>query len=282
MTTEQAGELAIRSGDDVLLSGEQSGEGPAIVLLHGLTATRRYVVMGSRALERSGHRVVTYDARGHGRSSPSPSRSYTYPDLAEDLERVLDGAGLERAVLAGASMGAHTAVRFALAHPERVQALGVITPAFDPEHPIGERELADWDALARGLREGGVEGFVAAYDLSGVPEEWRERIETVLRQRLGAHEHPRAVADALEAVPRSRPFERIEELRAIAVPTVVVGSRDEPDPGHPLAAAERYAAAIPGAKLIVEEESSPPRSPIAWQGGQLSKLLGELIAHLDT
>ena len=57
----------------VRLAGEQAGEGTPIVLLHGLTATRRYVVMGSRALERSGHRVIAYDARGHGRSSPPPS-----------------------------------------------------------------------------------------------------------------------------------------------------------------------------------------------------------------
>ena len=42
----------------VTLAGEEAGEGTAVVLLHGLTATRRYVVMGSRALERSGHRVV--------------------------------------------------------------------------------------------------------------------------------------------------------------------------------------------------------------------------------
>jgi pimeloyl-ACP methyl ester carboxylesterase len=281
--TEQGSELTIRSSSaDVLLSGEQSGEGPTIVLLHGLTATRRYVVMGSRVLERSGHRVIAYDARGHGRSSPAADGDYTYGALAGDLELVLDQAGLERAVLAGASMGAHTAVRFALAHPERVQALGIITPAFNPDRPAEVEELAGWDRLARGLREGGVEGFVAAYDLSEVPEGWRERIETVLRQRLGAHQHPEAVADALEAVPRSRPFESMDELGALEVPTVVVASRDEPDPGHPLEVGERYAAAIPGARLIVEEQTSPPRSPIAWQGGQLSKILGELTTQVDT
>ena len=53
----------------VTLAGEEAGEGIPVVLLHGLTATRRYVVMGSRALERSGHRVISYDARGHGQSS---------------------------------------------------------------------------------------------------------------------------------------------------------------------------------------------------------------------
>ena len=55
----------------------EAGEGTPVVLLHGLTATNRYVVMGSKALERSGHRVIAYDARGHGRSDPAPSRTPT-------------------------------------------------------------------------------------------------------------------------------------------------------------------------------------------------------------
>ncbi len=273
--------LAVRS-DGVVLSGEQSGEGQAIVLAHGLSATRRYVVMGSRALERSGHRVIAYDARGHGRSSPAPERAYGYEHLALDLEAVLDAAGLQSAVIAGASMGAHTALRFALAHPERVRALAIITPAFDPERTLSAAELSGWDALARGLREGGVEGFVHAYDLTGVSEAWRGTLERVLRQRLSAHEHPGAVADALEVVPRSRPFEAMGALGAIEVPVVVVASRDGADPGHPLAVGERYAAAIPGARLLVEDQGPPARSPIAWQGGQLSKVLSELVAEVGT
>jgi pimeloyl-ACP methyl ester carboxylesterase len=273
--------LTVRSGE-VLLAGEQSGEGPAVLLLHGLSATRRYVVMGSRTLERSGHRVIAYDARGHGRSDPAPGRAYGYAQLAGDLGAVLDAAGVERAILAGASMGAHTAVRFALEHPARVAALALITPAYQPDRPSSEQELARWDALADGLRDGGVDGFVRAYDLDGVPEAWRATVETVLRQRLGAHQHPEAVADALEVVPRSRAFEDLGELAAITVPTVVVASRDEADPGHPLAVGERYAAAIPGARLLVEDEGPPARSPIAWQGGQLSKALVELAtrAHM--
>jgi len=99
----------------------------------------------------------------------------------------------------------------------------------------------------------------------------------VLRQRLSAHDHPLAVADALEAIPRSRPFEAWEDLAAIRVPVVVVASRDEADPGHPLAIAERYAAAIPGAELVVEDSGPPTRSPIAWQGGQLSRVLAGLL-----
>jgi 3-oxoadipate enol-lactonase len=109
-----------------------------------------------------------------------------------------------------------------------------------------------------------------------VPAAWRATVATVLRQRLAAHEHPAAVADALEVVPRSTPFDGLAQLRAISVPTLVVGSRDEADPDHPLAVAERYAAAIPGAELLVEPPGPPARSPIAWQGGQLSRALAEL------
>ena len=109
-----------------------------------------------------------------------------------------------------------------------------------------------------------------------MPAAFRATVETVLRQRLAAHEHPEAVADALRVVPRSRPFAGLDALAALAVPTVVVGDRDEPDPGHPLAVAEAYARAIPGAELVVEE---PGRSPIAWQGGQLSRVVAGLAAR---
>jgi pimeloyl-ACP methyl ester carboxylesterase len=284
MVPSTASQLSVTTDDGVLLSGEQAGSGPAVVLLHGLTATRRYVVMGSRLLERSGLRVIAYDARGHGRSAAAPEHdAYGYARLACDLRDVLDALEVQRAILAGASMGAHTALAFALAHPERVAGLGVVTPAFDPGSPAlppaggaGAR-----DPLAQGLREHGVEGFVAAYDFSSVPEAWRATVETVIRQRLAAHEHPEAVADALETVPRSRPFERMDELAGIAVPTVVVASRDEVDPGHPLALAERYAATIPSAELKVEDGGPPVRSPIAWQGGQLSKLLLALAERVS-
>ncbi len=265
--------------DGVVLAGDETGEGVPIALLHGLTATRRYVVMGSKALERSGHHVVAYDARGHGRSSPAPTRAaYTYDDLGRDVEAVLDARGIERAVLAGASMGAHTLLWLALNVPERVAGLVVITPAYDPATHDEEGRFERWDALADGLEHGGVEGFIAASGDSDLPESWQETVAKVTRQRLSQHSHLDAVADALRAVPRSRPFGAIDELARIAVPVTVVASADEPDPGHPQAVGEAYAAAIPGARLVLDE---PGRSPIAWQGSQLSKVIAEVAAKAD-
>jgi pimeloyl-ACP methyl ester carboxylesterase len=256
--------------EGVRIAGEESGEGAPVVLLHGLTATRRYVVMGSTALQRSGHRVIAYDARAHGHSDPAPGPDdYGYPRLADDLLAVLDARGFDRAVLAGASMGAHTLTRFALDHPGRVAGLVVITPAFDPDEDQ-EHRFDRWDRLSKGLRDGGVEGFVEAYGTPPVPEKWRETIDRVLHQRLSAHDHPDALADALRAVPRSRPFERWEDLEGIDAPAVIVVSRDDVDPEHPFAIGRRYAEAIPGAELVTEDEGA---SPLAWQGAQVSKVI---------
>jgi len=271
-------ELTIAASDGTVLAGEEEGEGPPVVLVHGLTATRRYVVMGSRALQRAGHRVVAYDARGHGASAPASSGGYAYDALAGDLLAVLDDRGVQRAVLAGASMGAHTLLRLALDHPERAAGLVVITPAYLPESTSDPERLAMWDRLAAGLREGGVEGFMAASDFSSIPENWRETVTRVICQRLSRHEHPEAVADALEAVPRSQPIADLRALTDIAQPTVVVGSRDEADPTHPLATARLYADLLPEARLVVEDEGS---SPLAWQGGQLSRVITELAARSD-
>jgi pimeloyl-ACP methyl ester carboxylesterase len=255
---------------EVDLAVEEAGEGRPVVLLHGLTASRRYVVMGSRVLEREGHRVVAYDARGHGGSAPG--EVYDYAALCRDLEAVMDDRGIDRAVLAGASMGAHTLLRFALEHPERAAAVVAITPAHDPDDVDDGDRLARWDALAAGLRAGGVEGFVEAYGDPGVPEQWRDTVLKVIRQRLAVHEHPEAVADALEQVPRSVPFAALADLEAIEVPAVVVASRDEADPGHPYAVGQAYAEALPQGRLVSEEAG---KSPLAWQGSQVSRVIAE-------
>ena len=84
------------------------------------------------------------------------------------------------------------------------------------------------------------------------------------------------MADALQAVPRSHPFGELEELRALSMPAAVVASEDEADPDHPRAVGEAYAAEIPGARLVTDE---PGRSPVAWQGSQLSRIIAEVAAR---
>jgi 3-oxoadipate enol-lactonase len=82
------------------------------------------------------------------------------------------------------------------------------------------------------------------------------------------------VADALQAVPRSAAFDGLDALARIAAPTLVVGSRDDLDPDHPLAVAQEYVRRIPDARLVVEAEGE---TPLAWRGGQLSRTILDFI-----
>jgi diaminopimelate decarboxylase len=62
----------------------------------------------------------------------------------------------------------------------------------------------------------------------------------------------------------------------LTVPAAVVASSDEADPEHPQAIGEAYADAIPGAELVLDE---PGRSPIAWQGSQVSKVIARVAGR---
>lgn len=244
------------------------------MLLHGLTATRRYVIHGSRALERAGFDVCAYDARGHGASDPPADGSYEYEALAADLDAIGEAvAGNETLRLAGHSMGAHTLARYALDHPGRVAALAFLGPVTVGGTPPPE-EIEGWDELAEGLEAGGVGGFIETYAKRPWPAEWRDTVIRITRERLEQHRDLGAIAAALRAVPRSVPFSSLSELGGLTCPVLVVASHDEADPGHPYAVAEQWADAIPGAKLISEE---PGASPLTWQGGRLARALAEFF-----
>jgi len=265
----------VRSGDVVLAIEDSGGSGRPIVLAHGLTATRRYVLHGSRMLERAGYRVIAYDARGHGESgAPGDRGAYSYPELVADLGAVLDRLEIERAVLGGVSMGAATTLAFALEHPERADALIQITPAHLGSTTHSPTSPKRWDELAGGLERNGVDGFVRAYGGPPVEDRFKSIVERAVRQRLERHQDPRAVADALRVVVRSVPFESIDDLERIRVPALIVASRDDADPEHPYAVAKEYARRIPGAELASEE---PGSSPLAWRGAQLSRVIAAFL-----
>lgn len=266
------------AGERPTLRGEVAGEGPPVVLCHGLTASRRYVVHGSRTLQRAGHAVVGYDARGHGESDPAPpGQGYGYPELVGDLEAVLAATVGERPfVLAGHSMGAHTALAYALRRPPRLRGLAAIGPAYTGGEPA--ESLAFWDGLAAALEAGGVEAFLDYLDREqGFDPAWREPVLRFTRERMLLHRHPEALVEALRQVPRSRPFESLAELEGLELPALVVASHDQADPGHPRRVAEAYAERLPQARLVGEAEGE---SPLAWQGGRLSREIAAFCAEL--
>jgi pimeloyl-ACP methyl ester carboxylesterase len=266
---------SLPDGGELVLDGEIAGQGPPVVLLHGLSATRRNVVQGSRALLRRGYRLIAYDARGHGASSPAPS--YTYPGLIEDLEAVLAEVGVERVALVGSSMGAATGMAFALRHPERTVALVQITPAYNGEARTGNVDDGAWDAMASGLEEGGVDAFVDVAQPANAGEGWKQIAREAVRQRMERHEHPLEVAQALRQMPRSAAWDGLEALRQVQTPVLIVASRDEMDHLHPMAIAREYERLLPNAELVVEEEG---KSPLAWQGARLSGVIADFFERV--
>ena len=249
------------------------------MLLHGLTATRRYVVMGSRALERSGHRVLAYDARGHGRSAPGAGRRLR---LRAPRRRPRRGArrGRHRARGARGRLDgrAHALCASRSSTPSAWPALALITPAFDPARraPSARAGAAGTRSRAGCARAASRASSRRTTSTRVPPSAGARRSRRVLRQRLSAHEHPRRSPTRSKSCRARAPFESLGELAAIAAPTVVVASRDEADPGHPLAVGERYARARSRARGWSSSARPPARSPIAWQGGQLSRVLAEL------
>jgi pimeloyl-ACP methyl ester carboxylesterase len=258
----------------ITLEGEQAGEGPPVVLLHGLSATRRNVVQGSRALIKRGYRLISYDARGHGASSPAPR--YEYRDLLADLSAVLDHLEIERAALVGSSMGAATAMAFALEHPERVPALVQITPAYTGYARTGDVDGSQWERLATAL-DGGVAEFVEVAQPPGLPERWRQVAREATRQRMERHEHLDAVGQALREIPGSVAWKGLDALSSLEVPVLIVGSQDDADRLHPLGVAEEYARKLPNAELVVEDKGD---SPLAWQGARLSNAIAEFFERV--
>ena len=232
------------------IAGEEVGEGPPVVLLHGITATRRYVVHGSLALPRAGHKLITYDARGHGESDPAPpGGGYGYEDLASDLGAVLSGAGGApgRGRRPLARLPHHGDVRAGAPRGTRGRGL----------HRAGEPRPA---AAGRGARPLGpawrTASSRAAWTASCAPtgrtSTWPRSGASaccaITRERIGRHRNPHAFAAALREVPRSLPFEGMAELESLAVPALVVASHDDADPGHPYAVAEAWAEALPSAR----------------------------------
>jgi len=276
LSAEEHRELEVSSPTGPRLAAWERGarNAPPVILMHGLSMTSQQAFGSTSPILAAGFRAIAYDARGHGASDPAVNPDeYGYDYLLEDLTAVMDRCGAERAVVAGISMGAHTALRLSLEQRERVLGLAVISPAYDPDNHPGEENTAEALALAAGVRSRGAAGFAEAMRMpAGFARDTatQKTAEGFTRRSVERHGHLDAVADAIECSLGSRPFGSLEELAAITVPTVVVGSHDDLDTRHPLALARIYAAALEGCDFVCEEKGRPP---LGWGGRRLTALI---------
>jgi pimeloyl-ACP methyl ester carboxylesterase len=105
------------------------GEGPDVLLLHGLGATKASFLDTAAALSRQGYRVHAPDLPGFGASSKPATASYGPAFFAESMVGLMDAMEIDRAHIVGNSMGGRTAIEIGLRHPERVNALALLCPA---------------------------------------------------------------------------------------------------------------------------------------------------------
>src|SRR6185436_7598951 len=106
------------------------GSGPPLVLLHGFTGNgENWKLVFPNGID--GHRVITVDLRGHGRST-NPSRRFTFRECARDMLGLLDQLGIDRFSAIGMSAGAKTMLHVATEVPSRVGAMVLVsaTPRF--------------------------------------------------------------------------------------------------------------------------------------------------------
>lgn len=232
------------ASDGLLLAAETFGEGRPLVFAPGLTDNRGYI--SRQLLPLADHyRVVTYDQRGHGDSTPVTDPAlYTAAAMAGDMARVLDAFDIERAVIGGESMGAATALLFAFGWPERVERLLLTGPALGDTPNPGRDTLK---ALGQAFAGRGVESLIA----EAAATEWREMgLDEDAMATLAAMQRshrPESVAVACDAV--ADWILDLAPLSRVRCPVQIIAW--ENDPVHPIALARRMAALLPAARLAV-------------------------------
>lgn len=218
------------------------GEGRAVLFLHAFPLGLSMWDAQAEALA-GRHRVVRFDARGFG-GTPAGEGPLTMERIADDGAALLDLLGIERAVVAGCSMGGYAAFAFARRHAGRLQGLALLDTRAGPDT---EEARANRRTLAERVLAEGASAAVEAFlpKLLGETTH-RERPLLVARVREWTlATSPRGIANALHGLAAredSRPT-----LGAIRVPTLVLVG--EEDSLTPPAEAEAIAKAIEGARL---------------------------------
>jgi 2-succinyl-6-hydroxy-2,4-cyclohexadiene-1-carboxylate synthase len=243
MSNSAAQEIDLDVGGDLLLHVSREGSGQPLVLLHGFTGSSqvwRPLIAGLG----DGFATIAVDMPGHGNSAaPRDPDRYALDRFAGDLRQVLDNLDIERAAVLGYSMGGRAALRFALAHPDRVSALLLESTSPGITDPAARAERKDADeVLARMIERDGVEAFVNKWERlplwrsqQSLPEESRARLRE-LRLSNSAH----GLANSLRGAGAGSDPAVLDRLGELQPPTLLVAGELD----------EKYVAA---AQLMVEK-----------------------------
>jgi pimeloyl-ACP methyl ester carboxylesterase len=240
--------MASFTRDGLSFHYREKGAGIPFIFQHGLGADVEQPF--SLFEPPTGLRLLAFDCRGHGETRPlgDPNR-LGIASFADDLRAFLDHLAIDQAIVGGISMGAAIALNFTLRFPKRVCGLVLSRPAWlDGPTP---RNVALFGHVADLIRRHGpargLELFRQSADYRALRNESPDAAESMLRQ----FQHPRAAETVakLERIPADAPCRKLDELRAIVVPTLVLANQQ--DPIHPFifGAILARAIGIAGAEL---------------------------------
>ena len=237
--------LATVEAGGVALAVDDRGEGPAVVFVHG-TAENRTVWNETVKALGPDVRTIVYDRRAYGDSGePEPYTGTTVGEQADDLAELLEGLGIDGAVLVGHGLGAMIALDTMLRFERSARAAVLIDPPVLWLSPRGPEVTGDLrDAIERGARDGGPAGAVESYLEHAAGE---DALDLLGPERAdAARRDTRAFAADLAAGPSWTAKRR--DLRAIAVPVSIVSGWRTPPVSHEVSAA--LADLMPTAKLV--------------------------------
>jgi pimeloyl-ACP methyl ester carboxylesterase len=238
--------VKLAQSGDVRIAYEDRGEGPPLLLVHGLG----YDHHGWGPLPdllTADFRLVLVDNRGVGKSD-APEGPYTVAGLAADAVAVLDAAGVERAHVVGVSLGGFIAQEVAISHPDRVDRLVLLStsPGGPNAHPMPAGTVEVFSAYRRMEREAALRLAVENSLGARAVRERPDLVDEVYAYRL---ERAPPVELWLAQLNAAMAFDAFDRIPEIAAPTLaLVGGGDVViDPRN----SELLVNRIPGARLEV-------------------------------
>lgn len=239
----RSGEVVRYDVGEVTLSADVRGDGPALLLVHGFPLDR--TIWKHQVATLAGWRRIAPDLRGLG-SSDTPEDGYSIAKYADDLVRLLDRLRVQKAVVAGLSMGGYIAFELMRRYRERVAGLILCDTkagADSDEARRGREEMID---LVRRKGAEAIADRMLPRLLGRTTQQTQPVVVTQVREMITRASVP-GIAGALAAM-RDRP-DSTDLLPTIDVPTLVVaGSEDELIPPS---VAKEMTAAIPSAAVTV-------------------------------
>ncbi|HTG95506.1 MAG TPA: alpha/beta fold hydrolase [Pyrinomonadaceae bacterium] len=255
--------------NNIDITYDDTGSGPAVVLIHGYPFNRSMWAEQVSALADS-YRVVTLDLRGHGESESSTGAS-TMKLMAQDVAALMDELQIDRAVIGGLSMGGYVTLAFYQLFAERVEKLLLADTRAQADTEEAKATRGD---QVQQIQADGMTGIVTAMLPKLLsPETVSKQPEIVKRVRdMMMHTSPEGAIGALRGMAERE--DQTERLSQINVPALIVVGKE--DPITPVADSQKMHERIAGSQLVVIENASHVSN--IEQSEQFNRALREFLS----